>query len=144
MPTVYRTALVPYTAKAMFDLVADIETYPEFLPWCNSASVELRTEDTQLASVGIDAKFKQTTFTTRNQLIEGQEIQMALEDGPFKHLSGTWTFKALGELGCKVELHVEFEFASATLAALIEPAFTKVCDTIVSAFVTRASETLSH
>ncbi len=68
---------------------------------------------------------------------------MTLDDGPFKHLFGVWRFKALGDHGCRVQLDVDFEFKSTALAALIGPAFSKICDSIVNAFVARAHETLS-
>lgn len=143
MPTVNRSALVPFSASDMYALVCDIEAYPQFLPWCNSASIEHSTDTRQTACVGIDAKISQTTFTTNNILVPGERIEMTLADGPFKHLNGNWVFKPLGDEGCKVELEVEFEFSSATLAAVIGPAFTLVCDSIVNAFVKRAQETLT-
>jgi len=140
MPTISRTALVEHTAKDMFELVCDIESYPEFLPWCSGATVDERSDEHQLASVTINQVINQSRFSTRNLLQTDQSITMELVDGPFKHLSGTWRFEPLGDTACKVLLDIDFEFSSPVMAKLISPAFKKVCDTIVSAFIKRANQ----
>ena len=138
MPTILRTALVEHTATAMFELVCDIEAYPEFLPWCSGAAVQERSETYQLASVTINQVINQSRFSTRNTLETNQSITMNLVDGPFKHLSGTWKFKPLGDAACKVMLDIDFEFSNAMVAKMISPAFNKVCDKLVDAFIQRA------
>ncbi len=140
MPTISRSALVEHTAQDMFELVCDIESYPEFLPWCSAAKVDEHSETHQLASVTINQVINQSEFSTRNVLTTNQSITMELVDGPFKHLSGTWQFKPLGDSACKVELDIEFEFSSPMVGRLISPAFTKVCDSLVSAFLKRADQ----
>jgi len=142
MPTIERSALVPFKAPDMYDLVIDVASYPEFLPWCAGAAVQSQTPTEQHASVTIQAVFAQTEFRTRNELITGSQVNMTLEDGPFKHLTGYWHFKPLGDAGCKVSLEVDFEFANAMLARAVQPAFTRVCDSIVDAFIARAQATL--
>jgi len=126
----------------MYALVVAVEHYPEFLPWCAAGQVLSQSETEQLASVAIKAVFTQTEFRTRNALQPGQSIIMTLEQGPFRNLSGEWRFKPLGDAGCKVSLRVEFEFASPVVARAIQPAFTRVCDTLVDAFIQRAHNTL--
>lgn len=140
MPTISRTALVEHTAKDMFELVCDIDSYPEFLPWCSDATVDERSDTHQLASVSINQVINQSTFSTRNRLDTNQSITMELVDGPFKRLSGTWRFEPLGDTACKVLLDIDFEFSSPVMSRLISPAFKKVCDTIVSAFIKRADQ----
>jgi len=142
MPTIERSALVPYRAEDMYAIVVDVAAYPEFLPWCSGAAVQSQTESEQCASVSIKAVFAQTEFRTRNALTPGAGIVMALEDGPFKHLSGEWAFKPLGDAGCKITLQVDFEFSNRIVARAIQPAFTRVCDTLVDAFIRRANESL--
>ncbi len=142
MPTIERTALVPHPAKAMYELVVDVASYPQFLPWCAGAAVQSQTETEQCASVSINAVFSQTEFQTRNQLLPTERIVMELDDGPFQHLSGEWVFKALGDSGCKITLVVDFEFSNALLGKAISPVFTRVCDTLVDAFIQRANEQL--
>lgn len=140
MPTISRTALVEHPAKAMYELVCDIESYPEFLPWCSGAQVEEQSATHQVAGVTINQVLKQTQFSTRNELVAGESIAMELLDGPFKHLHGTWRFQPLGNTACKVLLDIDFEFSSPVVAKMLSPAFNKVCDTIVNAFIKRAGE----
>ncbi len=79
-------------------------------------------------------------FTTRNRLEQNSAIHMGLVDGPFKKLSGVWRFTAIDENACKVELAINFEFKSRILGAMLGGAFSKICDTMVAAFVKRADE----
>ncbi len=140
MSSISRSALVPYSAAQMYQLVLDVEAYPEFLPWCSAAHVIKLSDREQVASVSIAKQFQQTQFTTRNQLTNEEQIAMSLQDGPFKHLDGTWRFNALSDDACKVELDIEFQFSSGFFEKMIGPAFNVVTDTIVTAFVKRAGE----
>ncbi len=140
MPTISRTALVEHTSQDMFELVCDIESYPDFLPWCSAARVDEHSETHQLASVTINQVINQSEFSTRNALETNQSITMQLVDGPFKYLTGTWQFKPLGDTACKVTLDIDFEFASPMVGRVISPAFNKVCDTLVNAFLKRADQ----
>jgi len=140
MPTISRSALVEHSAESMFELVCDIESYPQFLPWCNGSQVNEQSDTHQLASVSTAAFMQQSTFSTRNRLEFGRLIAMELIDGPFKHLSGEWRFTELSPDACKVELDIEFEFASSLVSKLLGPAFNSVCDSLVSAFIKRADQ----
>ncbi|MGQ7844184.1 type II toxin-antitoxin system RatA family toxin [Granulosicoccus sp. 3-233] len=138
MPIIARSALVSHSASEMYQLVLDIESYPAFLPWCQAASVAEQDDMQQLASLTMDQRMRGTRFTTRNRLEENQTISMQLVEGPFKRLSGVWRFKAIEDAACRVELEMNFEFKSRLFAALMGPAFSKICDTMVAAFVKRA------
>lgn len=124
----------------MYQLVLDIESYPAFLPWCQAASVAEQNASQQLATLTMDQRMRGTRFTTRNQLEEDRAINMQLVDGPFKRLSGVWRFKPIDDEACKVELEMNFEFKSRVFGALMGPAFSKICDTMVAAFVKRADQ----
>lgn len=124
----------------MYQLVLDIESYPAFLPWCQAASVAEQDATQQLASLTMDQRMRGTRFTTRNQLEENQAIHMKLVEGPFRRLSGVWRFKAIDEYACRVELEMSFEFKSRLFATLMGPAFSRICDTMVAAFVKRADK----
>ena len=112
MRKVERSALVPYAAREMFVLVDDVEAYPEFLPWCNSAVVDSRSDDIVEATLELQKGSVSKTFTTRNVNREFESIDLTLVRGPFKHLSGGWRFKDLGDDGSKVTLELQFEFKS--------------------------------
>ena len=138
MRHVERSALVPFTAEAMFDLVADVESYPDFLPGCRAATVHSRDGDQVVASIALAEGPLRAEFRTRNRLSRPDSITMRLVEGPFSALEGTWTFSPLGTDGSRVSLALEFEFASGVVDALMGPVFASLCNRLVDAFVQRA------
>jgi len=136
--TVDRSAIMPYTAEAMYQLVADVETYPEFLPWCRNAGIDQSKGDEVLARIEIARGPVRKSFTTRNRFRRGESIRMNLVDGPFKHLQGEWRFTPLGNDGSKIELHLEFDFSSGLLKATVGTVFQHIAETMVEAFCKRA------
>lgn len=141
MPTVNRHALVPYSAAQMFALVDDIESYPQFLPWCKSAKVWSRDGDDVRASVELAKGAIQKSFTTLNRNQRDKMIEMRLLEGPFRHLQGFWRFDTLGEgeaMACKVSLDLEYEFSNALLAMTVGPVFNQIANKLVDAFSQRA------
>jgi ribosome-associated toxin RatA of RatAB toxin-antitoxin module len=140
MHTVERSALVNYPAQVLYDLVADIESYPRFLPWCPAAKVEMRDSTTTEATLHISYRGIRQQFSTRNQNQAGRQIDMVLLSGPFRHLKGTWQFEPLSPEASKVKLYLEYQFASGLLDRLIGPVFEHIANTFVDAFVRRAEE----
>lgn len=138
MKKITRTALLPYSAKLIYDLVNDVESYPEFLPWCGNAEVIESSDQQMVAGVTISKMGLNQTFVTRNQLTEPSEINMTLVKGPFSHLVGTWGFKALSDDACKIEFEVEFEVSSSLLSAAISTVFEQIASTFVQSFCERA------
>lgn len=139
MRKVNRSALVPYPAREMFVLVDDVAAYPEFLPWCKSAEVHRRSDDIVEASLELQKGAVSKTFTTRNSRREFEAIDLSLVGGPFKHLSGGWRFKDLGDDGCKVSLQLEFEFDSRLVDMMFGSFFEETCNSLVDAFSQRAA-----
>lgn len=140
MTHIQRSALLPYTARQMFDLVNRVERYPEFLPWCSLAEI-LEETDVQMRARLTVAKAGMTqAFTTRNELLPGQRIEMRLENGPFSELHGVWEFKALGEAACKISLDLHFNYAGPVVKATLGPLFNQAANTMVDAFCQRAKE----
>ena len=137
---VNRSALVPYSAESMFALVADVRSYPEFLPWCTSAEVHSETDMEQEASIGVGLGALRTEFATRNRLSRPTVIRLQLLDGPFSELRGEWRFEQVGGDGCEVGLELEFSFASRMQDGLFGALFEKVCNELIDAFVRRAHE----
>jgi ribosome-associated toxin RatA of RatAB toxin-antitoxin module len=138
MRNVCRSALVPYSAREMFVLVDDVEAYPEFLPWCNDAEVHSRSEDVIEATLELHKGAVSKHFTTRNRRMPFESIGIELVGGPFRHLSGGWQFKALGEQGCKVSLELDFEFSSLIVDMMFGAYFEETCNSLVDAFTNRA------
>ncbi len=140
MTVIDRSALVGHGAQAMFALVADVESYPQFLPWCDRAVVSLREPGRTVATLRIDFHGLKQEFTTENLDQPGARIDMRLVSGPFRSLEGSWSFAGLGENGCKVELSLRYEFSSAILEKAIGSVFHGIADGLVEAFVRRAAQ----
>ncbi len=140
MHTVKRSALVNYPADVMYQLVADIEAYPRFLPWCPTAKVDARDPAITEATLHIFYRGIRQQFSTRNHNLPGRKIDMVLLSGPFRHLKGTWSFDALSPDASKVSLHLDYQFANGLLDRLIGPVFEHIANTFVDAFVRRAQD----
>jgi len=138
MPTIQRSAVVAYSPLQMYELVHDVERYPEFLPWCHSTQVHSRSEQEQVASISMSKGPLRQTFTTRNPLITGEQLDVFLVKGPFKQLQGRWRFEPAGEGGCRVSLSLEFEFSNRLLAATVGPVFAQITRSMMDAFIKRA------
>jgi ribosome-associated toxin RatA of RatAB toxin-antitoxin module len=141
MKTVHKSVLIWYSAEEMFSLVTDVEKYPEFLPWCDKATISEVTATGMKAQIGIAFGGIHQTFTTRNEHVPGREVKIHLVDGPFSRLDGDWKFTPLGADGqraCRVELALCYGFDNVALAALVGPVFDKIATTMVDAFVKRA------
>lgn len=140
MPVVNKSALLPYSAEEMYTLVNDIESYPQFLPWCKSSTILSVNADEIKASLDLSRSGVNKSFTTLNRLQKNKMIEMRLVDGPFKHLEGFWRFESLNESACKVMFDMEFEFSSKLLSMTVGPVFSQITSTLVDAFSKRAVE----
>ena len=125
----------------MYALINDIERYPEFVPWCAAARVDSRKDGEVVATLNIKRGPLRAEFTTRNLLEPDRRVLMQFVSGPFRVLEGLWTLTPLGELGCRVELEMRFEFANRVAGTLFEPLFEDTAASLVDAFVKRARET---
>ncbi|MBI5612675.1 MAG: type II toxin-antitoxin system RatA family toxin [Gammaproteobacteria bacterium] len=140
MSTIRKSALVPYSAHEMFVLVADVESYSQFLPWCGGSRILSRDEDSVAAAIEIAHSGVHKTFTTINRMQTDKMIEMRLVEGPFKHLFGYWSFLALDERACKVSLDMEFEFSNAMLGLVMGPVFSRIANDLVDSFRRRAEQ----
>ena len=140
MRQVNRSALVPYRAREMFLLVDDVDSYQDFLPWCNSSCVHERSDAEVLASLDLHKGGVSKEFTTRNARTEFEAIDISLVGGPFRHLQGGWKFEDLGDDGSKVTLQLEFEFDSMLVDMMFGPFFEETCNSLVGAFSKRAAD----
>ncbi|MDU6926631.1 type II toxin-antitoxin system RatA family toxin [Franconibacter helveticus 513] len=140
MPQISRTALVPYSAAQMYQLVNDVKSYPEFLPGCVGSRVLEATPGQMTAAVDVSKAGISKTFTTRNTLTNNQSILMQLVDGPFKKLMGGWKFTELTESACQVEFHLDFEFTNKLIELAFGRVFKELASNMVQAFTNRAKE----
>ncbi len=139
MPIVHRALSVPYTAAEMYQLVNDVESYAQFLPWCKSSRVLSKDEDEIRATLTLASSGFQKSFTTCNRLQLNKMVEIKLLDGPFQQLEGFWRFEA-HDAGCRVIMDLEFEFSNKLIALAFGPIFNQIASTLVEAFCNRATE----
>jgi len=122
----------------MFDLVADVAKYPEFMPWCGGSEVQHHDQDGMQASITISIAGIKQTFTTRNEHQYPETITFHLVDGPFSALTGTWHFQALAPDACKVIYTMEYAFSSRALEMVVGPVFNRIATSFIDSFTQRA------
>ncbi|WP_319238673.1 type II toxin-antitoxin system RatA family toxin [uncultured Propionivibrio sp.] len=144
MATVERSILIGYSVRQMFDLVENIEAYPDFLPWCERTQVSYRDTSRTVATLFINFRGVKAHFTTENDKNDPAFIGLRLVDGPFRRLDGGWHFHPLGEHACKVELRLAYEFSNRLFDKMIGPVFGQICNTFVDAFARRAEAVLGE
>lgn len=138
MAVVHKSVFVAFSAEQMFALVDRIEDYPQFLPWCGGVEVRRPAENTVVATIAIHYHGVKRSFTTENRNTPPAAIGMTLVDGPFKQLTGAWTFKPLRADACKIEFELHYEFSSRLLEQLIGPVFNMIANSFVDSFCKRA------
>jgi ribosome-associated toxin RatA of RatAB toxin-antitoxin module len=150
MKRVHKSILLWYSPREMYDLVVDVDRYPQFLPWCERAEVLDESADTMTARLHLSYAGVRHAFTTRNKHVPARSVLVQLVDGPFSMLDGTWEFHPIGRAGatpaegdesaCRIEFELDYAFASRPLEAVLSPVFDKVADTLVDRFVQRAEQ----
>ncbi len=133
-----RSAIVPFSPAQMFDLVADVASYPAFVPWCTGAELIESEQDLVVGRLGMSQGPLVADVTTRNEHDRPHAITMLLVDGPFRELTGQWRFDAVGEGGCEVSLELAFQFTSPLKDWLLSAVFEEACARMIAAFVERA------
>ncbi|WP_263771485.1 type II toxin-antitoxin system RatA family toxin [Propionivibrio soli] len=140
MALVEKSVLIARSAEQMFDLVDNVEDYPEFLPWCSDTRVDFRDVTKTVATLHISFLSVKSHFTTENLKERPLRMSLRLVDGPFRRLEGSWLFRPLAENACKVEFKLSYEFSSRVFERIIGPVFGQITTTFVDAFVKRADE----
>lgn len=146
MPTHSETRILPFSADQMYNLVADVASYPEFLPWCSAARIRSDLpdgagENTRIIEADLVISFKvfRERFGSRVRLDPGiRRIDTEYLDGPFKYLKSWWQFNDAGDGSCEVSFFVDFEFRNRVLQKLIGIVFNEAMHKIVRAFEDRA------
>ncbi|HZL59386.1 MAG TPA: type II toxin-antitoxin system RatA family toxin [Stellaceae bacterium] len=139
MPVHAEQRLLPYTPEQLFDLVADIERYPEFLPWCVGSRIRERHDNQIVADLMIGWRVVRERFTSRVTLYRPDRIDVSYADGPFKYLDNHWKFIPQHG-GTLIDFNVDFQFRSRLLQTVIETVFTEAVKRMVGAFEARARE----
>jgi ribosome-associated toxin RatA of RatAB toxin-antitoxin module len=138
MAIVEKSVLIGHSAARMYALVADVEAYPQFLPWCSGTEVRVLDAQRAAATLHVNYHGLRLHFTTENQMDKGALIDMTLVNGPFKHLDGFWRFVPLAEDACKIEFRLSYELSGKVMEKLAGPVFNHIANTLVEVFVKRA------
>jgi coenzyme Q-binding protein COQ10 len=142
MPTHYEKKILPFKPEQLFQLVADVEQYPEFLPWCVGARIHWREGNVFNADVDIGYKIFRETFNSNVLLDPHEKIDVVYQKGPFTHLRNSWAFRPV-KMGkkthCEVEFTVDFRFSSGILNAAISVVFEEAVKNMIGAFEKRAA-----
>lgn len=138
MMKVERTAIVPHPVDKMFELVAGVEDYPKFLPWCSDARILERKGDIIQARLSVSYLMVKQSFTTKNTEIKNQAIHMDLIEGPFHYLEGFWEFKEIKGLGCHIRLYLKYAITKRLLANALGRVFDTIAYTLMDAFIKEA------
>jgi ribosome-associated toxin RatA of RatAB toxin-antitoxin module len=149
MPEIERSALVEYSPEQMFNLVNDIEKYPEFLPGCIAAEVSERTAEKVVGTLDLQKGPIRQRFSTINTLYGSNRMDMELADGPLEHLKGQWIFTPLGKdpqhaKACKIEFKLSFAFKNAVMGIAFNGFITDLASTMVDSFTQRANVVYSQ
>lgn len=137
---IHKSALVKFSAQQMFDLVNDVEAYPQFLPWCGGSRILKREADFVEAELLIAKAGFHKTFSTRNYTDQGGRMTISLLNGPFSRLEGVWNFMPLREDASKISLDLEFEMSGMLANLAFGAVFNQICNTMVSSFTARAKQ----
>ena len=146
MPKHFEKKIVNFTAKQMYELVADIDNYREFLPWCNDSKIiEVTNIDNEKKTLIADLEigYKNLVYTYRsNVLLDNQELTIKVDfvHGPFKNLDNSWIFKKIDDQSCEIEFFIDFELNVGVLNLLISKFFDKAFKKMVNSFENRANQ----
>ena len=138
MPGIHETRRLPYSAEQMFDLVADVDKYPQFLPWVVATRVRSRTEEELVADMLVGFKALREKFTSRVELSRPTRLEVHYVDGPMRDLDNLWQFRDLPEGGCEVDFSVDFTFRNKMFEMLAGQYFDRAFRKMVTAFEERA------
>ena len=142
MPNYSEIKQFPYTQSQLFDLVGDVEDYPNFLPWCLDVNIEERRDNIINANMTVGFRFVRESFSSLVTLTPTSQIDVEYVEGPFRYLINRWRFKETAN-GCEVDFYIDFEFQSSLLRLAVEPVFLEAVKRMVTAFECRAVERFS-
>jgi ribosome-associated toxin RatA of RatAB toxin-antitoxin module len=144
MSAIRKSALVPFAGERMYDLVAMVQDYPKFLPWCSGARAGPAAPPAPAhavdARVDVDFYGLRLHFETRNLHTSPTRIEMSLLSGPFRSFAGDWRFRRLSDQACKIEFSLDYQLNAGVIGAALAPVFDQIASTMVDAFVKRAEQ----
>ena len=138
MKSIHKEEDINIDIETIFNLINDIESYPNYLPWCTKTEVKEESADTIIGKIFISKSFINWNFSTKNTIKKNELISLELVDGPFENLTGKWTFSSINKFNTKVSLDIDYKFKSSIIELSIEPIFSSIMNSILKSFVQEA------
>ena len=138
MKSIHKEEDINIDIETIFNLINDIESYPNYLPWCTKSEVKEESADTIIGKLFISKRIINWNFSTKNTIKKNELISLELVDGPFESLTGKWTFSSINKFNTKVSLDIDYKFKSSIIELSIEPIFSSIMNSILKSFVQEA------
>ena len=138
MKRIYKEEDINLEIPIIFDLINNVEKYPDFLPWCTKTEVEHESENIINGKIFISKSLIKWNFSTKNIIEKNKSINLSLIDGPFEELKGKWSFSFIDKNNTKVSLEINYKFKNTLIELSIEPIFTSIMNSILQSFVSQA------
>lgn len=140
MPKINKTSLVQHSAESMYELVKNIEDYPQFLPWCEDSSYLTLDDGSIIATVNVVFKGIPFAFTTINFNDPSSKITMKLSKGPFKTMNGYWEFIKIDKNSCKINFFLEYSFSNFIIEKTTGYVFSEISQSLMDSFIKQADK----
>ena len=138
MKKIYKEEDINIDIETIFNLINDIKSYPNYLPWCTKTEVTKRPDHSIIGKIFISKSFIKWNFSTKNIIKKNESISLELVDGPFERLNGNWSFSMIDEFNTRVSLEINYKFKSSLIELSIEPIFTSIMNSILKSFIQEA------
>ncbi len=138
MKKIYKEEEINVSVPIIFNLINNIEQYPNFLPWCTKTEVTNEFENINIGKIFISKSFINWSFSTKNTVEQNKSISLSLIDGPFDELDGRWLFKKIDDNNTHVSLEINYKFKNSLIELSIEPIFTTIMNSILESFIDQA------
>ena len=138
MKNIHKEEDINIDIETIFNLINDIESYPNYLPWCTKYEVKEESDNSIIGKIFISKSFINWNFSTKNIVKKNKSISLDLVDGPFESLTGKWTFSSINQFNTKVSLDIDYKFKSSIIELSIEPIFSSIMNSILNSFVQEA------
>ena len=138
MKNIHKEEDINIDIETIFNLINDIKSYPNYLPWCTKSEVTGESTDIIIGKIFISKSFINWNFSTKNTIKKNESISLELVDGPFESLTGKWLFSPINQFNTRVSLDIDYEFKSSIIELSIEPIFSSIMNSILKSFVQEA------
>ena len=138
MKSIHKEEDINIDIETIFNLINDIESYPNYLPWCTKSEVREESANTMIGKIFISKSFINWNFSTKNTIKKNESISLELVDGPFQNLTGKWLFSSIDQFNTRVSLDIDYKFKSSIIELSIEPIFSSIMNSILKSFVQEA------